>query len=138
MKPLRLLIFFCWTLCASEKPNILWIVAEDMSPVLGCYGDKFAITPNIDKLAKESVIYDNAYSTATVCSPARACLINGLIAVSQGTHHLRSNFPIPNYMTGFPAVLRKNGYYTSNNVKTDYNSGLWKEIIAASWNGTYL
>ena len=118
---------------AADRPNILWITAEDMSPVLGCYGDDFAITPNIDKLATESVVYDNAFASAPVCSPSRSCLINGLPATSQGTQQMRSAFPIPANMSGFPTLLRKAGYYTSNNVKTDYNSGNFKDIVAACW-----
>ena len=67
-------------LCAvlwADQPNNLWITAEDMSPTLGCYGDKFAITPNIDQLAKESVRYTKAFASAPVCSPSRSCLITG-------------------------------------------------------------
>ena len=118
---------------AADRPNILWITAEDMSPVLGCYGDDFAITPHLDQFAKQGVLYTNAFSSAPVCSPSRACLINGLQAPSQGTQQMRSAFPIPSYMTGFPSLLRGQGYYATNNVKTDYNSGNWKEIIEASW-----
>jgi len=117
----------------KDRPNILWITAEDMSPTLGCYGDKFAITPNIDKLSTKSVMYTKAFATAPVCSPSRSCLINGLAATSQGTQNMRSAFPIPNYMLGFPSLLRNEGYFTSNNVKTDYNSALWSEIIKSSW-----
>ena len=125
-----LLAFFLTVLSASfaadnpdSKPNILWITAEDMSPMLGCYGDDYAITPHIDALAKRSVRYTHAFATAPVCSPSRSCLINGLPATSQGTQQMRSAFPIPTDMTGFPSLLRKAGYFTSNNVKTDYNSG---------------
>ena len=118
---------------AAERPNILWIVAEDMSPTLGCYDDAFAITPHIDQLADEGVLYSKAFATAPVCSPSRSCLINGLYAPSQGTHHMRSAFPIPIKMSGFPSLLRSAGYFTSNNVKTDYNSGNYKEITHASW-----
>ncbi len=117
----------------SAPPNILWITAEDMSPTLGCYGDEFATTPHLDQLAAEGVVYDRAFATAPVCSPSRSCLINGLSATSQGTQQMRSAFPIPQFMTGFPGFLREEGYYTSNNVKTDYNSGNYREIIEASW-----
>ncbi|MCA9135209.1 MAG: sulfatase-like hydrolase/transferase [Planctomycetales bacterium] len=117
----------------TKQPNILWITAEDMSPTLGCYGDDVATTPNIDQLATQSVLYRHAFATAPVCSPSRACLINGLIATSQGTHQMRSAFPIPAFMTGFPGILRKSGYYTSNNVKTDYNSANSDAIIRESW-----
>jgi arylsulfatase A-like enzyme len=116
-----------------NRPNILWITAEDMSPTLGCYGDQFATSPNIDRLASQSVRYTHAFATAPVCSPSRACLINGCIATTQGTHPMRSLFPLPKQMTGFPALLRRAGYYTTNNVKTDYNSAAEPAIIAASW-----
>ncbi len=118
---------------ASDTPNILWITAEDMSPTLGCYGDEYATTPNLDQLAADGVLYSNAFATAPVCSPSRSCIINGLPATSQGTQQMRSSFPIPEYMKGFPSVLREAGHYTSNNVKTDYNSGNWEAIIEASW-----
>jgi arylsulfatase A-like enzyme len=118
---------------AADTPNILWITAEDMSPTLGCYGDAYATTPHIDQFASESVLYENAFATAPVCSPSRSCIINGLPATSQGTQQMRSSFPIPEYMTGFPSILRKAGHYTTNNVKTDYNSANWEAIIAASW-----
>lgn len=117
----------------ADRPNILWITAEDMSQTLGCYGDAYAITPNLDKLASESVLYTNGFATAPVCSPSRSCLINGTYSQSQGTQHMRSAFPLPDYMRGFPSFLRDVGYYTTNNVKTDYNSGSWDAIIKASW-----
>ncbi len=118
---------------AADTPNILWITAEDMSPTLGCYGDDYSISPNIDRLAADGVTYDNAFATAPVCSPSRSCLINGLPATSQGTQQMRSAFPLPEYMEGFPSLLRKSGRYASNNVKTDYNSGNWETIVNASW-----
>ncbi len=118
---------------AQDTPNILWITAEDMSPTLGCYGDEYATTPHIDQFATEGVRYTNAFSTAPVCSPSRSCIINGLPATSQGTQQMRSAFPIPEYMTGFPSVLCETGRYTTNNVKTDYNNANWETIINASW-----
>ncbi|MEL0118978.1 MAG: sulfatase-like hydrolase/transferase [Opitutae bacterium] len=121
------------SLIAKELPNILWITAEDMSPTLGCYGDAFADTPHIDKLASESTLYTHAFASSPVCSPSRSCIINGLYATTQGTHNMRSAFPIPDYMKGFPSFLRGAGYYTTNNVKTDYNSGNFEDIIKASW-----
>jgi N-sulfoglucosamine sulfohydrolase len=115
------------------KPNVLWITAEDMSPVLGCYGHPDAITPNIDALAKQSVRYSHAFASAPVCSPSRSCLINGSYPPSLGTQQMRSGFPLPSYMKGFPALLRADGYYSTNNVKTDYNSGNYEDIIKSSW-----
>ncbi len=117
----------------NDRPNVLWITAEDMSPTLGCYGDSFATSPNIDRLATESTRYISAFATAPVCSPSRACLINGCIATTQGTHQMRSMFPLPDDMKGFPALLRHAGYYTTNNVKTDYNSAAEPVIKKASW-----
>ncbi len=118
---------------AADRPNILWITVEDMSPTLGCWGDPYANTPNLDRLAKQSVRYTNAFATAPVCSPARSCLITGCYATTLGTQRLRSLFPIPDYMKGFPSYLRKAGYFCTNNVKTDYNTSNEPEIIRASW-----
>jgi len=118
---------------AADRPNILWITTEDCGPNLGCYGDRYAITPNLDKMASEGVRYTRAFATAPACSPARSCLITGVYATTLGTPHLRSDFPIPAIMAGFPSYLRKAGYYCSNNVKTDYNTGREADIVAASW-----
>jgi len=115
-------------------PNILWISVEDMSCTLGCWGDAYARTPAIDRLAAQSVRYTRAFASAPVCSPARSCLITGLYASSLGTQRLRSEFPIPDSVRGFPSYLRAAGYYTSNNVKTDYNSREESRLIAESWN----
>ncbi|MDE0821436.1 MAG: sulfatase, partial [Opitutales bacterium] len=118
---------------AGERPNILWITAEDMSPSLGCYGDNYATTPHIDKLAKESVRYTHAFATNPICSPSRSCLITGVYSTTLGTQHLRSDFPIPDFIKGWPAFLREAGYHTANNVKTDYNTGSSKRLISESW-----
>jgi len=122
------------TASEQQRPNILWITAEDMSPTLGCYGDSFATTPNIDQLALESARYTHAFATSPVCSPSRACLINGCMAPAQGAHAMRSLIPIPAALSGFPTLLREVGYYTTNNVKTDYNSGAENRIKEAAWN----
>ncbi len=103
------------------RPNILWITCEDTSPYLGCYGDPYAVTPNLDRLAGESIVYTNAFSTAPVCSPARSCLITGMYATSLGTQHLRSEVKLPRQIEPFPKLLRYAGYYCSNNFKEDYN-----------------
>ena len=105
----------------GQRPNILWITCEDINPYLGCYGDTNAITPNLDKLATESILYTNAYATAPVCSPSRSCLITGVYATSLGTQHLRSEVQLPKKIKCFPQYLRAAGYYCSNNYKKDYN-----------------
>ena len=105
-----------------------------MSCNLGCYGDKYAATPNIDRLASESVRYTNVFATAPVCSPVRSCLITGVIATSMGTSNLRSQFPIPPEFKGTASYLRDAGYYCTNNVKTDYNTSNASKLIKACWN----
>jgi len=117
----------------AARPNILWITAEDMSADLGCYGDTYATTPNLDQLAKQSTRYTHAFATAPVCSPARSCLITGVYATSLGTQRLRSHFKIPADHHGFAQLLRDEGYFTSNNVKTDYNVANERQLIDACW-----
>ena len=107
----------------EERPNILWITCEDISPQLGCYGDTYAITPNIVRLAKQGIRYTRAFSTASVCTPSRSCLITGMYASSLGTQHLRALQPVPlaNEIHCFTEYLCEAGYYCSNNAKEDYN-----------------
>jgi N-sulfoglucosamine sulfohydrolase len=133
--PLTLLLIVLGFSCAEPKkipdqPNILWISHEDLSPIYGCYGDQFARTPNIDNLAESSFKFTRAYSNAPICAPARSTLITGMYATSLGTQHLRSDISVPENMKILPEVLRDAGYYTTNNVKTDYNfnhEGRWDE-----------
>ena len=106
---------------SDERPNILWITCEDISPYLGCYGDSNAKTPNIDKLARQGVLYTKAFATAPVCAPVRSALVTGVYATSLGTQHLRSEIKLPSQIKCFPEYLREAGYYCSNNYKKDYN-----------------
>lgn len=107
---------------STEKPNILWIVSEDNSPWIGAYGDSLADTPNLDKLAKNGILFTNAYSNAPVCAPSRSTLITGMYANGLGTQHMRSTYSIPDSIKFYPEFLREAGYYTSNNFKKDYNT----------------
>ncbi len=118
---------------AGDRPNILWITAEDISPVLGCYGDAYAHTPNLDRLAAEGVRYTSAFASAPICSPARSCLITGVFASSLGTMHLRSAYPLPAFVRAWPGALREAGYYATNNVKTDYNTSDEPRLIREAW-----
>src|SRR5437868_8716968 len=86
---------------AEDKPNILWITCEDISLNVGCYGDSYAVTPNIDRLARESVRYTNAFAPIGVCAPSRSTLILGTFAPSAGTQHMRCNGPRPDYLRCF-------------------------------------
>ncbi|MHC4518272.1 MAG: sulfatase-like hydrolase/transferase [Planctomycetota bacterium] len=105
----------------GERPNILWITSEDNSPYLGCYGDKLAHTPNLDRFAAEGVRYRNAFANAPVCSAARSTLITGMYACSLGIHNHRSKGRVPDMFRLYPEYLRDAGYYCTNNSKTDYN-----------------
>lgn len=115
-----------------QRPNILWIVSEDNSAsYIGCYGNKMATTPNLDKMASEGILYENAYAAAPVCAPTRSTLITGIYATSMGTQNMRSNYPIPEFIHFYPYYLRKAGYYCSNQDKKDYNTvdqpDVWNE-----------
>ena len=116
-----LFLLTLFPLKSAERPNILWIVAEDISPLFGCYGNKDAYTPFFDKLAKKSLVYKRAYSTAPICSPSRSCLASGMFATSLGSQHLRSEVKIPNSVKPLAKVFKENGYWTALRNKTDYN-----------------
>ena len=116
-----------------EQPNIIWIVAEDLSPALGCYGHPDALTPNLNAFAKESILFTHAFAAYPVCSPSRSCLITGMYPSTTGTGQMRSAFPLPQGVTGFPQYLREAGYHTTNNVKTDYNSADAERLTKNSW-----
>lgn len=106
---------------AAPRPlNILWLTCEDMSAHLGCYGDTYARTPNLDRLASEGSRFTHAFSVAGVCAPSRSCLITGMYQATLGTCHMRCNHVPPAHVRCFPAYLRRAGYYCTNNVKTDY------------------
>ena len=104
-----------------QQPNILWITSEDHGPHLGCYGDTFADTPNLDKLAAKGILYNHAWSNAPVCAPARTTIISGVYPPSLGAEHMRSQVPLPSFMKMYPQYLREAGYYCTNNSKEDYN-----------------
>lgn len=133
----------------AQGPNIVWITCEDISPTLSFYGDSTASTPNLDRLAAESIIFNQAFATVGVCAPARSSLITGMYPVSIGTHQMRTGrdisgwgerqydehsghydleknyVPLHSIVTPpdvkcFTEYLRKEGYYCTNNVKTDY------------------
>ena len=106
---------------AQDLPNILWITSEDNGPHLGCYGDDYATTPNLDALAQKGMIYTRAISNAPVCAPARTTIISGLYPPSTGAEHMRSMTRLPSNFKMYPAYLRELGYYCTNNSKEDYN-----------------
>ena len=111
----------CANQTQEELPNILWLVSEDNSPFAGCYGDEFATTPNLDKLAEDGFLYTHAYANAPVCAPARNTIITGVYANSGGNQHMRSYYTKGEVIRFSPQFLREIGYYCSNNAKEDYN-----------------
>jgi len=106
---------------AAERPNILWVVTEDICPDLGCYGDAYARTPNIDNFAKQGVVFSNCFDHSGVCAPSRSGIITGMYPTSIGTMHMRSQGVPPPFVKCFPEYLRAAGYFCTNNAKTDYN-----------------
>lgn len=110
---------------SAARPNILWVVTEDnTASYVGAYGDPLAHTPVFDRLAKDGIVFERAYSTSAVCAPTRASIITGMYAPSLGTQHMRSNVPLPSWLRYFPAYLRDAGYFTTNHAKTDYNAAI--------------
>jgi len=116
-----------------ERPNILWVTCEDISPYLGSYGCKEAQTPNLDNLANNGIRYTRAYANAPVCAVARSTILTGMYASTTGTHHMRSYVKLPKEIPAYPKIMRNAGYYCTNNSKKDYNStfrrdtSLWDE-----------
>ena len=105
----------------QKKPNILWIVSEDNSPLLGAYGDTFATSPHIDQLAQQSLVYDNAFANTPVCAPTRFSILTGLHASVMGTGNMRSRNRVPAFVEPYTHYLQAAGYYVTNDSKTDYN-----------------
>ena len=119
----------------ATRPNILWIIPDDMSAHFSCYGETAIETPNVDQLAAEGVKFTNAYVTAPVCSTCRSAFITGMYQTSIGAHHHRSGrgterIHLPADVQLVPKLFQKAGYHTSisgwpvkgNRLgKTDYN-----------------
>ena len=108
---LLLLALAVTAVAQTKRPNILWISTEDISPDLGCYGDSYAVTPNIDKLAAQGVRYTNAFATAPVCAPSRSAIITGMYPTTISSMHMRSKAAPPAGVKAFTEYLRAAGYY---------------------------
>lgn len=118
----------------DPRPNIVWIVVEDMSPNFGCYGETAIQTPNVDRIAREGTRFARAFTTAPVCSASRSALITGMYQTSINAQNHRSGrgvekIRLPGGVEPLPALLRRAGYYTAIGSpqtgaklgKTDYN-----------------
>lgn len=121
---------------AESRPNIVWIIVDDMSANLSCYGETVIETPHLDKLAASGIKFTKAFVTAPVCSTNRSAFITGMYQTSIGAHHHRSGrgelkIHLPEGVRPIPEYFREAGYYTAitgwpnkgrdNKGKTDYN-----------------
>lgn len=118
----------------AKKPNILWLIAEDFGPHLGCWGTKEVFTPNIDKLASEGVRYTRFY-TGMVCSVSRSSFMTGMHAPSIGAHNHRTidKKPLPEGVRVLTAWMRDAGYFTGNLVDLPESCG-FKGSGKTDWN----
>jgi arylsulfatase A-like enzyme len=103
---------------ADSRPNILWLIAEDIGPDLACYGDPDSITPNLDRFASQGRLYRNAFSTAPVCSPSRSAFCTGMYQIAFGAQNHRSHrddgYRLPEGVQLITDRLRAAGYFTAN------------------------
>ncbi len=122
----------------AKRPNILWLVQEDLSPWLGCYGHEVqnGATPTIDAMAARGTRFSRAYVPAPVCSACRSAIIVGANQIRFGAHQHRSrrgeaSLPLPEGTKTVPGLLKEAGYFCFNVGKTDYNfehEGMYSEI----------
>ncbi len=98
---------------ATQRPNVLFVAVDDLKPVLGCYGDKLAKTPNMDKLAVRGMLFEKAYVNQAVCGPSRNSLMLGIRPQTMGLYDLKTYFrdisPYSNAVT-MGETFKKNGY----------------------------
>ena len=100
-----------------KKPNVVWIIAEDLSPDLACYGYQGVLTPNLDQLAANGVLFEKAFTTAPVCAPSRTALAVGMYQTAINAHHMR--YPdrlkneLPAEVIPLNEIFRRNGYKTA-------------------------
>ena len=152
-----ILLLLPFTAAANDagqlKPNVLWIIADDMSPHFSCYGEKSIATPHLDRLAAEGTRFSQGHVTAPVCSPCRSALITGMYQTSIGAHHHRSGRgtvrqTLPPPVEPVPVLFQRAGYYTcigngqgsrdkpNARGKTDYNFD-WDAAMydGSDWSG---
>ena len=104
-------LLFCFSINAAEKPNFVFIIADDISVEdVGVYGHPVIKTPHIDALAGTGMRFNNAYLTISSCSPSRCSIISGRYPHNTGAPELHTS--LPKDQVKFPKILRENGYYT--------------------------
>lgn len=152
--PLRLsalfvAVFFAAAASAAERPNILWLIAEDFGPELACYGTPQVFSPHLDRLAEQGIRYTRAYTTAPVCSASRSAFMTGMYQTTIGAHNHRSHrddgYQLPDGVRVFTDWLRDGGYFTANiqklpapcdfrgTGKTDWNFSYGKAFDSNDW-----
>lgn len=109
----------------AARPNIVWILVDDMSPDFGSYGNTAVATPVVDRMAREGVRFDRAMVTGPICSPARSALITGMYQTTIGAHQHRSGrgeitIPLPAPVRPVPALMREAGYQVLNLSRADF------------------
>lgn len=122
----------------AARPNILWIIADDMSPHFGCYGEKTIQTPHIDKMAAEGTCFTRAFVTAPICSISRSALITGMYQTSINAQNHRGwrgklKNQLPEGVTPLPLLFKKAGYWTCNGGKADRESSGGKTDYNFEW-----
>jgi arylsulfatase A-like enzyme len=103
---------------ATDRPNIVWIVVDDMSSHFGYQGEPLVTTPHVDRLAREGVVFSRAYATAPVCSTFRSAMITSMYQTTIGAHHHRSSrgekkITLPEGVRTIPELFRESGYFTA-------------------------
>lgn len=111
---------------AADRPNVVWLISEDNSSYLGCYGDKNAVSPNLDALAAKGMRYTNCFANAPVCAPARCTLLLGTHASTVGTFHMRSMYKVSPEIVPFHTPLKEAGYMVMGS-KGDYNNSSYNQ-----------
>ncbi len=108
-----------------QRPNIVWLIVEDMSADFSCYGQSDIQTPNVDALAAGGTRFSRAFVTAPICSICRSALITGCYQTSLGAENHRSSVPghlihLPDGVSLVPALFRKAGYHVNNLTVEDF------------------
>jgi N-sulfoglucosamine sulfohydrolase len=124
----------------AQRPNILWLIAEDLGTELGCYGTKEVWTPNLDKLAASGMRYTRAYMVAPVCSASRSAFNTGMYQIAIGAHNHRSHrddgFQLPAGVRVVSDWMRDAGYFTANIVELPAELG-FRGTGKTDWNFQY-
>ena len=117
-----------------KKPNVLFIIVDDLKPILGCYGDPFVKTPNIDRFAKEGVVFTNAYCQQAVCGPSRASFLTGMRPDYTGVWDLETEMRNINpEILSMPQFFKQNGYITAGIGKVFDSRSVDENIDKPSW-----